>query len=188
LLSLAISLGTTFSSLLNIHPVDGDVNSGKSSVLEGLTDLPFPRDSGLCTRFATQIIFRRQAKTSIAVSIIPDPKATVEHAAKCRAWTRNDLQELTKDAFAATMSEVGVRFIFQYNITDRSQVHQVMGLQAAVLGIAPAAPRSTFSRDILQLEVCGPDQEHLSVIDVPGIFSRTTSGVTTKDDKQWSEI
>lgn len=37
--------------------VVGDQSSGKSSVLEGLTNLPFPRDSGLCTRFATQIIF-----------------------------------------------------------------------------------------------------------------------------------
>ena len=39
--------------------VVGDQSSGKSSVLEGLTNLPFPRDSGLCTRFATQITFRR---------------------------------------------------------------------------------------------------------------------------------
>lgn len=33
--------------------VVGHQSSGKSSVLEGLTGLPFPRDSGLCTRFAT---------------------------------------------------------------------------------------------------------------------------------------
>ncbi|KAL3263805.1 hypothetical protein ABHI18_001407, partial [Aspergillus niger] len=39
--------------------VVGDQSSGKSSVLEGLTKLKFPRNSGLCTRFATQIIFRR---------------------------------------------------------------------------------------------------------------------------------
>lgn len=39
--------------------VVGDQSSGKSSVLEALTNLLFPRESGLCTRFATQIIFRR---------------------------------------------------------------------------------------------------------------------------------
>jgi GTPase SAR1 family protein len=33
--------------------VVGDPSSGKSSVLEGLTKLKFPRNSGLCTRFAT---------------------------------------------------------------------------------------------------------------------------------------
>jgi GTPase SAR1 family protein len=40
--------------------VVGDQSSGKSSVLEGLTKLSFPRNSGLCTRFATQIIFQRK--------------------------------------------------------------------------------------------------------------------------------
>jgi GTPase SAR1 family protein len=40
--------------------VVGEQSSGKSSGLEGLNKLKFPRDSGLCTRFATQIIFRRE--------------------------------------------------------------------------------------------------------------------------------
>lgn len=39
----------------------------------------------------------------------------------------------------------------------------------------------TSSGDVLCLEVCG---EHLSVIDVPGIFKKTTSGVTSKADIQ----
>ena len=39
--------------------VVGDQSSGKSSLLEGLTGLPFPVASELCTRFATQIVFRR---------------------------------------------------------------------------------------------------------------------------------
>ncbi|KAL1999667.1 hypothetical protein VTN02DRAFT_4194 [Thermoascus thermophilus] len=41
----------------------------------------------------------------------------------------------------------------------------------------------TFSRDILRLEICGPDEDHLSVIDVPGIFRNTTPGLTTKEDR-----
>ena len=40
----------------------------------------------------------------------------------------------------------------------------------------------TFSRDILRMEISGPEQEHLSVIDVPGIFKNTTEGLTTKTD------
>lgn len=40
----------------------------------------------------------------------------------------------------------------------------------------------TFSNDVLKIEICGPDQEHLSVIDVPGIFKKTTEGLTTKSD------
>ncbi|KAK5709471.1 MAPK-activated protein kinase Srk1 [Elasticomyces elasticus] len=39
-----------------------------------------------------------------------------------------------------------------------------------------------FSRDVLQLEISGPDQEHLSVIDVPAIFRYPTENVTTHED------
>lgn len=42
--------------------VVGDQPSGKSSVLAGLTRLPFPCDGGLCTRFATQVVFRQSVK------------------------------------------------------------------------------------------------------------------------------
>lgn len=42
--------------------------------------------------------------------------------------------------------------------------------------------KPTFSNDVLRLEISGPDQEHLSVIDVPGIFKSTTDGLTTKQD------
>ena len=48
----------------------GDQSSGKSSVLEGLTGLPFPRDSGLCTRFLTQIVFKRSKIQTTEASII----------------------------------------------------------------------------------------------------------------------
>ncbi len=42
--------------------------------------------------------------------------------------------------------------------------------------------KRTFSNDVLRLEIAGPDQEHLTVIDVPGIFKNTTIGLTTKSD------
>ena len=51
--------------------VVGDQSSGKSSVLEALTKLPFPRESGLYTRFTTQITFRRSQETHVTVSVIP---------------------------------------------------------------------------------------------------------------------
>ncbi|KAF9333630.1 hypothetical protein BG006_003367 [Podila minutissima] len=37
----------------------GDQSSGKSSCLEAMTQLPFPRDEGMCTRFAIQVNLRR---------------------------------------------------------------------------------------------------------------------------------
>lgn len=50
------------------------------------------------------------------------------------------------------------------------------------IGSNAVSSQRTFSEDVLRLEVSGPSQEHFSVIDVPGIFKRTTQGMTTKED------
>lgn len=57
------------------------------------------------------------------------------------------------------------------------------------MGLAPddAGVKSTFSNDVLRLEISGPNEDHLSVIDVPGIFKKTTQGVTTKADRDMVE-
>ena len=71
--------------------VVGDQSSGKSLVLEGLTGLPFPRDSGLCTKFATQITFHSTAIASVAASIILVKDASTEHVEAIQQWTKTDL-------------------------------------------------------------------------------------------------
>ena len=58
------------------------------------------------------------------------------------------------------------------------QVHELLGLGQAKDG----GNKKTFADDVLKIEICGPNQEHLSIIDVPGIFKKTTPGVTTKTD------
>lgn len=58
------------------------------------------------------------------------------------------------------------------------QVHVLMGLSQSENDGLP-----TFSKHVLQVEICGPQEDHLSVIDVPGIFSNAIPGKTTKDDK-----
>lgn len=86
--------------------VVGDQSSGKSSVLEGLIRKPLPRDSGLCTRFATQIIFKRSTTESLSVSIILSHDATEEHQARLSTWSNRELQSLNSSAFASIMAEV----------------------------------------------------------------------------------
>ncbi|KAL2760859.1 hypothetical protein ACRALDRAFT_1073466 [Sodiomyces alcalophilus JCM 7366] len=46
------------------------------------------------------------------------------------------------------------------------------------------AGENTFSEDVLKIEKCGPDEDYLTIIDVPGIFRTTTEGVTTNEDKE----
>ena len=55
-----------------------------------------------------------------------------------------------------------------------------MGIPAPGQSLAPGL--STFSDDILKIELSGPSRQHLSIIDVPGIFRTPTHGVTTKED------
>jgi hypothetical protein len=57
------------------------------------------------------------------------------------------------------------------------KVHLAMGLSTTVEDNLP-----TFSSDVLRLEIHGPHENHLSVIDVPGIFKTTTPGLTSKSD------
>ncbi|KAI1819483.1 P-loop containing nucleoside triphosphate hydrolase protein [Xylaria intraflava] len=52
--------------------VCGDQSSGKSSVLEAISGVPFPVKSNLCTRFPTELILRRAPDTGAKVTIIPD--------------------------------------------------------------------------------------------------------------------
>lgn len=84
----------------------GDQSSGKSSVLEGLTGLPFPRDSGLCTRFPTQIVFKRSKVTGIEVSIM---RAHGQNDSKVDAIARfkkKTLDVLDEGIFSRLLSEV----------------------------------------------------------------------------------
>ena len=57
-----------------------------------------------------------------------------------------------------------------------------MSLSEPEPGSPYSEAKKTFADDVLRIEICGPEQQHLSVIDVPGIFRKTTTGVTTKAD------
>ena len=154
--------------------VVGDQSSGKSSVLEGLTDLPFPRDSGLCTRFATQIIFRRDKETKVSVSVLPAKNAGSKHQRRVKNWSKHDLRNLSAEDFANIINEVQISFEEMFSFIDLYQVHTVMGLTKG---------KPVFSADVLKLEVKGPDQQHFSVVDLPGMFRKTTEGETTQEDR-----
>lgn len=90
-----------------IQSAANDPYSGKSSVLEGLTDLPFPRDSGLCTRFATHITFRRTPVTTVSVSILPTANAHPDHATKLKEYKKS-LEALDQQVFADILREVSI--------------------------------------------------------------------------------
>lgn len=146
--------------------VVGDQSSGKSSVLESLTGFSFPRATGLCTRYATQITCRREPKRSVSITIIPRPDANDILKQRLRKFHRC-LDEMNAQDLAGIFEDAN------HAMGIRSGVEPTDGSDNGL---------TTFSEDILRIEINGPDQPGLTVIDVPGIFRAATPGLTTDSD------
>ncbi|KAJ0123005.1 Interferon-induced GTP-binding protein Mx1 [Diaporthe amygdali] len=146
--------------------VVGDQSSGKSSVLESLTGFSFPRAAGLCTRYATQIACRREPKNSVLISIIPRPDADDIVKQRLRKF-RRCLDEMNPQDLADIFAEAN------HAMGIRSSAGDASGEDDGLV---------TFSEDVLSIEINGPDQPGLTVIDVPGIFRAATRGLTTESD------
>ncbi|KAL7935214.1 P-loop containing nucleoside triphosphate hydrolase protein [Trichoderma chlorosporum] len=142
--------------------VVGDQSSGKSSLLESLTGIPFPKDQGLCTRYATQITSRRDNNDSVDIRIIPGPHESEEHKKHVEGFHMQ------------VHSGAQLRKQFP-DILEK--VNEKMGLRT----IISTGSGAVFSEDVLKIEICGPREDYLTIIDVPGIFRDPTKG-TTKDD------
>jgi GTP-binding protein EngB required for normal cell division len=130
--------------------VCGDQSAGKSSVLEGITGVPFPRQDGVCTRFATEIILRHCLdQNEIIAKILPSASRTEEERLRMTAFERrlsgfDDLPEVIRE------------------------VSVLMGIR----GTADTDMESTtFAADVLRLEVIGNTGLHLTVVDLPGLIS-----------------
>ncbi|KAK8140963.1 hypothetical protein G3M48_001218 [Beauveria asiatica] len=119
--------------------VCGDQSSGKSSVLESLSGVPFPVHGSLCTRFPTELILRRTPSTSITISIVPHHT----HSESTKADLRTFHEELED-------------FNELPSLIEKAKI--AMKMQHA------------FSKDILRIEINGPDRPHLTIVDLPGLI------------------
>jgi hypothetical protein len=124
---------STFLQLPQIV-VCGDQSSGKSSVLEAITEIPFPRKENLCTRFATEISLRRDAEHSISCKINPDEDHTEDEMRRLRAFSRT--------------------------IRDFVELPSLMDEVTEIMGLGPSR---AFSKDVLCIEICGPNRPQLYV-------------------------
>ncbi|RYN63530.1 hypothetical protein AA0117_g12693 [Alternaria alternata] len=145
--------------------VVGDQSSGKSSLLESLTGVPFPRDLELCTRYATQITSRRDPESRVDIKIIAGPHASDDH----------------KRLVASYRPEIPPTEDFRSHLREiLKEVNARMGIRTDLT----SCEGTVFSEDILKIEICGPGEDYLTVIDVPGIFRNPSEGITTKADIQ----
>ncbi|KAG6311522.1 hypothetical protein E4U44_004204 [Claviceps purpurea] len=122
--------------------VCGDQSAGKSSVLEAISGMSFPSKDNLCTRFATELILRRHDSQAIKVSIIPGPD--------CSAEDKRRLNDFSAEIDIGA-PDIGC-------VVEKAK--EAMGLSET----------KVFSSDVLRVELCGPTQPHLTMVDLPGLF------------------
>ncbi|KAJ5742529.1 P-loop containing nucleoside triphosphate hydrolase protein [Penicillium nucicola] len=146
--------------------VCGDQSAGKSSVLEALTEIPFPRKDNLCTRFPTEIILRRGVTENLRIRIIPDRKRSAEERAAL-----NDFHE---------------------TVVDLRDLPEIMSKATSAMGLedsqASNGLRRAFAMDVLIVEIEGPTRPQLTVVDLPGIIQAETKDASQADVDMTVEI
>lgn len=124
------------------------------------TEIPFPRNDNLCTRFATEISLRREPESSLTIRIIPAHSRPQEE--------QNRLQ------------------LFSEVITDFEDLPAVMDKAMQELGISEGT--GAFAKDTLSVEIQGPDRPQLTLVDIPGLIQTSTRGVSEADVALVAEI
>lgn len=148
--------------------VCGNQSSGKSSVLEAITEVPFPRKENLCTRFATEIVMRRDPQESIRTKIIPD-----------KSRSEAEQAELTD---------------FNRTISDFSELPDLIDRATDLMGLGSFddeesdGPTRAFSRDVLSIELAGPERAQLTLVDLPGLILAANKIQSEEDVKLIHEL
>jgi hypothetical protein len=141
--------------------VCGDQSAGKSSVLEGITGLPFPRQDGVCTKFATEIILSHgEGSANMSAEIILCP-------------SRSETSKLELLAYKRAMECFG----------ELPNVIKEAGSLMGIRGFADVQEGPAFVKDILRIKVSGPTGLYLTVVDLPGLIS-VANEEQTEDDVQ----
>ena len=133
--------------------VCGDQSSGKSSVLEAISGVSFPVKSNLSTRFPTELVLRKTSQMGVSVSIVP-------HQA------RSESERLALSSFREKLEG----FQGLPNLIENAK---------AAMGISTHG--KAFSKDLLRVEVSGPDRPHLTIVDLPGLIHSETKKQSASD-------
>ena len=122
-------------------------------MLEAISNLKFPTKDNLCTRFATEVVLRHAPEARVAVKIVAAPDRSKNKRIRLEGFRRDliDLEDFPK------------------LIEDAK----------SYMGMADGS--SAFSEDVLRLEVSGPKQPHLTIVDLPGLIHSESNSQTATD-------
>lgn len=133
--------------------VCGDQSSGKSSVLEAISGVSFPIKSNLCTRFPTELVLRKTSHIGVSVSIVPH-------------HSRSESERLSLGSF-------------QEKLDGFDGLPILVEKAKSAMGISTHG--RAFSKDLLRVEVSGPDRPHLTIVDLPGLIHSETKHQSASD-------
>lgn len=127
--------------------VCGDQSSGKSSVLEAIAGVSFPSGANTVTRFPTEVVLRNDSGTEsrIEIRIIPAPEG----------WSKDQRAQVASWQPDSTA----------INATDVPEV-----VRKAHLFLQSLDQERKFWHDRLQIQIKGPSQPHLTLVDLPGLI------------------
>ncbi|KAJ3578428.1 hypothetical protein NPX13_g2138 [Xylaria arbuscula] len=140
--------------------VCGDQSSGKSSVLEAISGVPFPVKSNLCTRFPTELVLRRTAKIGVTVSIVPHSSLGLSEQSRLAGF-HEKLDSF--EGFPALIEKA-----------------------KAAMGISTHG--KAFAKDLLRVEITGPNRPHLTIVDLPGLIHSETKQQSADDVELVQEV
>lgn len=140
--------------------VCGDQSSGKSSVLEAISGISFPIKSNLCTRFPTELVLRKTSKSGVKVRIVPHHSRT-----EAEQQHLGDFSE-ELDGFEGLPDLV----------------------ESAKIAMGLSTHGKAFSRDLLRIEISGPDRPHVTIVDLPGLIHSETKQQSASDVELVQEV
>ncbi|KAF2723248.1 hypothetical protein K431DRAFT_194080, partial [Polychaeton citri CBS 116435] len=142
-----------FSSEIDLPQliVCGNQSAGKSSVLEAISRHRFPTASQFCTRFATELILRRSQTPSFSVTM----------AAAEKRSNPDDVARIR--SFTTEAKDIPT-------VIDEATHH-----------LKNVDPGPAFYEDRLCIEICGKEQPHLTLVDLPGLVQAANVQQTQKD-------
>ena len=109
----------------------------------------------MCTRFPTELVLRRYDSAAYKVSIIAGPERSADERERLAGFQM---------ALDVANPDIG-------RVVEQAKV--AMGLSES----------KVFSTDTLRVELCGPAQPHLTMVDLPGLFRAGTSEQPVEDSK-----
>ncbi|KAL4939797.1 hypothetical protein BDV06DRAFT_198064 [Aspergillus oleicola] len=136
--------------------VVGDQSTGKSSVLQAITEISFPVQERTCTRFPIQISFRQTASGhsgGVKATISEGPITGKDEAFRDRIQGfRIEKEDLTTEDMKEMIEKATERMF------GKDDVHG-----------------DSLCDAVLRIERSGPEEMHWSIVDLPGLVQNTHS-------------